>query len=467
MKNILGTYQKWGDRHGQLLHSLLVRYNRCNIKYFILRNYEGLPEENNSKDVDLIIKPGSYSKAKDILLDVFREEGIEYFYVVQYDNVRCCYGIDFTNKFSIHIDLIEGYLHKGIEIFSFEYLYEGTLPYKNYRVLSDAYDAVMLVLYKVIGCKELKQKYIERITKNYPINKEKIQELLSFALGNKLGKEICFHIENDDYGWLTEHTKTLSYSSKKLAFKRHPIKWLVGGARFWCEKIYRIMLRPKKYRKFIAVEAPDGTGKTTAIDGVSNSIINLLYSVSERIHIYHFRPNIFPNLGAAGEKIGVMKQDTNFEVPHRKPPAPPVQSFFRMMYYWMDYVIGIFFCIRKDVQFDTFSIFDRYIYDFLIDPERSRIRLPRWIRVAFVNTAPQPDLVLILEAQAETIYRRKKELELPEIQRQLAEFHLLESRGPNYVTIDANRSPEDVIDQMVRAILDRYMVRVRENEHSD
>ena len=460
MKNTSDIYQKWSNRHGQILHSLLVQYNLCNIKYFILRNYQGLPEENSSKDVDLIIKPGSYSTARDILLDVFGKAGIEYFYMVQYDNVRCCYGIDFTNKFSIHIDLIEGYLHKGIEIFSFQSLYEGTMPYKKYRVLNDAYDVVMLILYKVIGCKELKPKYVERITKNYPSNKEQIQQLLSFALGDRLSHEICFHIENSDYEWLVEHAKALSYSSKKLAFKRHPVKCLVGGARFWCEKIYRIILRPKKYRKFIAVEAPDGTGKTTAIDGVSNNIINLLYSAPDRIHVYHFRPNIFPNLGAAGQKIGVMKQDTNFEIPHRKPPAPPIQSFLRMLYYWMDYVIGIFFCIRKDVQFDTFSIFDRYIYDFLIDPERSRIGLPRWVRAALVDTAPQPDLVLILEAQAETIYGRKKELELPEIQRQLAEFHLLESRGPNYITIDANQSPENVIDQMVRAILDRYMIRI-------
>ena len=61
---------------------------------------------------------------------------------------------------------------------------------------------------------------------------------------------------------------------------------------------------------------------------------------------------MLPNLGAVGEKAGVMKQDTNFEDPHRNKAANPLSSFVRMGYYWLDYLIGGAICIRKDVQFD-------------------------------------------------------------------------------------------------------------------
>lgn len=39
--------------------------------------------------------------------------------------------------------------------------------------------------------------------------------------------------------------------------------------RFLNEKVYRIGICPKKYRKMIALEAPDGTGKTTFIDALT------------------------------------------------------------------------------------------------------------------------------------------------------------------------------------------------------
>lgn len=79
----------------------------------------------------------------------------------------------------------------------------------------------------------------------------------------------------------------------------------------------------------------------------------------EKMHVYHFRPSVLPNLGAVGEKAGVMKQDTNFENPHRNKAANPLSSFVRMGYYWLDYLIGGAICIRKDVQFDKITIFDR------------------------------------------------------------------------------------------------------------
>ncbi len=160
------------------------------------------------------------------------------------------------------------------------------------------------------------------------------------------------------------------------------------------------------------------------------------------MHVYHFRPSVLPNLGAVGEKAGVMKQDTNFENPHRNKAANPLSSFVRMGYYWLDYLIGGAICIRKDVQFDKITIFDRYIYDFIIDPLRSRINLPRCMRTAFSKMVQQPRIVFVLDAPADVIYSRKKELTLDEIQRQLEEFDKLSNLGDNFYKINANQTPE-------------------------
>ena len=46
----------WDERHGEILTKICSRFNTEKIKYFIVRNYKGLPNTNPSKDVDIIIE---------------------------------------------------------------------------------------------------------------------------------------------------------------------------------------------------------------------------------------------------------------------------------------------------------------------------------------------------------------------------------------------------------------------------
>ena len=71
-----------------------------------------------------------------------------------------------------------------------------------------------------------------------------------------------------------------------------------------------------------------------------------------------------------------MEQDKEFTKPHRGKKTNTVSSLIRIIYYTVDYILGGFVNIRKDVQFDKFTVFDRYAYDFLVDPKRSKINLP-------------------------------------------------------------------------------------------
>ena len=187
---------RWNERHAEILDRYLKELTKNGVRYFILRNYEGLPEENESKDVDLIIEPGSYKKASKILIDVFKKMKVPRYYVVKYERVRCWIGIDLDDNFSIHIDLIEGYLNKGFEIFKFNQLYENTEKYKDYVVLNKPYDIAMLLLYKVIASKQLKERYIEKINKIYSESKEQTDDIIRYAMGEKLGNTIIKYLEN-------------------------------------------------------------------------------------------------------------------------------------------------------------------------------------------------------------------------------------------------------------------------------
>lgn len=447
---------KWEKRHSDILNTYLLKLNELNIKYFILRNYEGLPEVNDSKDVDVIIQPGKYKIASSVLLDVFKQYNVPNYYIVKYERVRCWFGIDLENDFAIHIDLIEGYLNKGFEIFTFDKMYENTVNYKEYKVLNNSYDISMLLLYKIIGAKQLKEKYRDKIKIGYNESKEEIKNILKDVLGKKLSCEVINNLEKDNFEWIISNSKEISKKSKLISFCKRPLSTISNIIYFTIEKLYRIILNPKKYRKFIAVEAPDGTGKTTFIDGLCVLLSQMFVCDIEKMHVYHFRPTLLPNLGAVGEKVGVMEQDKDFTNPHRNKPANPISSFIRMLYYWLDYVLGGMIYIRKDVQFDKFTIFDRYIYDFIVDPLRSRINLPMFIRKLFTKIVPKPKIVFILMTNAQTIYDRKQELTLDEIERQLKEFKNLEKIDNNFYELDAGKTPDEIVLDAAKIIIDKY-----------
>ena len=445
----------WGKTHSDILSQFINAMNCAELKYFILRNYEGLPEQNTSKDVDVVIEPGTYSVAKNLLLSSFRDNMISDYYIMDFERAHCIFGMSVDAGFAIHIDLIEGYANKGFEILSFAQLYDKTIRYKDFRVLEPAMDAVMLILYKVIGCKELKRKYRDKISDTYKEYGYSIKSILYDVLRNDLGEKVVTCIENNDYERLLSYSKNINRVTKTRVFFHRPLRTIIDIIKFLWEKFERMIICPSSVQKLIVVEAPDGTGKTTFIDALVTEIARYFVCDRSKSVIRHFRPLLLPNLGAAEERLGVMKQDKNFTEPHRARPANALSSFLRMTYYWFDYVIGMPLLLRKDAQFDKFTIFDRYAYDFLVDPFRTRIKLPHWIRMAFVKTLKQPKIVFVLDAPVDVIYARKQELEKLEINRQLVEFHKLKKLGNRVHILDATHSPQLMAKEAIKIIIKR------------
>ena len=66
--------------------------------------------------------------------------------------------MNISEQLSIHIDLIEGYVSKGFEVFTFEELYEHVVQYNGMNVLNDLMNGIMLVVYKIFGYHHAKLK---------------------------------------------------------------------------------------------------------------------------------------------------------------------------------------------------------------------------------------------------------------------------------------------------------------------
>lgn len=451
---------KWTNLHIEFTSTLFRELENEDIQYFILRNYEKLPEQNLGKDIDIVIKPKAYSQTEKILLKVMAMFDIHYYQITQFDRMRCWYIMDDKKHFGIHIDIIENEVYKGFEFFSFEKLYKNVEKYNGFYVLNKTMDTIMLLVQNIVAYKCLKNKYRTTIANNYALFKNGIdKEILSFW-GDKLGRKMIDSLNKSDFDSIIENAYKYEKGAMKRIFLKRPFYTIKGITRFLCGKIHRVILCPRKFWRFIAVEAPDGTGKTTFIDSLVTELRRYYVSDEGRFCIHHFRPLILPNLGAVGEKAGVMKQDTDFTKPHRAKPAGKLSSFIRMTYYWVDYLIGMPYLLRKEVKAERYTIFDRYIFDFVVDPKRARISLPYWMRKMFARMVIQPQIVFVLNTEADVIYKRKQELELNEIKRQLDEFNNIESLCSNVVYIDAGQSVDEMTTQAIKIIFDKFLNKI-------
>jgi thymidylate kinase len=68
----------------------------------------------------------------------------------------------------------------------------------------------------------------------------------------------------------------------------------------------------------------------------------------------------------------------------------------------------------------------------------------------------QPRIVFVLLADAETIYKRKQELTIDEINRQLGEFSKLAKTHKRFVVINASKSPEDMVTEAMKVIINNF-----------
>lgn len=451
----------WDERHGKILLYIIEKFSENKIKYFILRNYESLPQANSSKDVDIIVEPGKIKIAKKILLESYKINGLENYYETVYGRGHCLLGMNINAQMSIHIDLIEGYLSKGYEIFTFSELYEHTIEYNGMVVMDKFFEGFMIYIYKQFGytMPKLKEEYKKNIYQTYKEFPDDFKRQLAEITDKDFANIICDKIYNKDFDGILKLSSKLTKKIRKYVWRKKPIRTLIYSSQFVLQKFNRIIINYKKYSKTFAVMAPDGTGKTTFLDALIDKLNYYYVNNMEdgRFHVYHFRPSILPNLGAVGEKAGVMKQDTNFTDPHRNKPANPLSSLIRIMYYTLDYIIGWQKCVRNDVHYDRYTIFDRYSYDFIVDPLRTKLNLPKSVRKFFVKLTPQPQIVFFLNASPEVVYSRKQELTLSEIERQGDEYlSLANSNTKKFKIINAENTPDQMSDEALHIIISLF-----------
>ncbi len=248
--------------------------------------------------------------------------------------------------------------------------------------------------------------------------------------------------ESGDWSQVQRRAHALRSELRRHRIRRKPF----GLPSHWLRESKRFVLRCLRPTGLqVAFVGPDGVGKTTAIQEVPAALKAAFW----RIHVAHFPPRLFEKHSEKSSSDG----------PHGAPPWPLPLSIFKLMV--MSTVFAAYYLswVRPHLLRSTLFVFDRDFADLVVDPKRFRYGGPKWLGQRVWRLAPKADLVILLDAPAETIQSRQIQVPLDETTRQVQVYRELVEKLPNGVIIDASGSPESVVSNVRHAILEHLTER--------
>ena len=199
-------------------------------------------------------------------------------------------------------------------------------------------------------------------------------------------------------------------------------------------------------RLSIALLAPDGAGKSTLAERLRNDPgldAKVVYA------------GLYGNARSGFKKWLDQKAEQN-PASWLTCPTRVLRSYTRLLQHWKRLIVATFSRMTGKTV-----IFDRYFYDqwtsTLPDSRRSRIR-----RRVYGFGWPTPELIILLDAPSEVLYRRKQEHTREQLERQRKGYLALRSRLPQMKVIDASQKAATVEREVIAMIWETY-ARIRQH----
>ncbi len=244
----------------------------------------------------------------------------------------------------------------------------------------------------------------------------------------------------DNFQAILESVKSMSKKNFRLIDKIKRTLFIV-----WNYPAKRII---HKCGLSVAFLAPDGTGKSTVIQGINDTCSGSFYGVKN----YYFRPHLFKNLGHYN-KLNPSEEASSNNDPHNVVLDGKIKSIIRFLFYNIDFLIGGIIKVDIDKMKKKLVVFDRYYYDYYADMKRYKYSIgTKWAHF-FCFLIPKPDLIIVLDAPAEIILDRKKELTFSEIESQRTQFRKLKEKYSIVEIVDTCSDKQDVISKVTEIIL--------------
>lgn len=436
----------------RFIKSFFEELNLNNIRYCILRKLNEILK-GEAHDIDMVVDYKKINKVKDILEKLSKKYGCKKFLELIKDNgnltaIHFFLIDDAKNIYIVHFDLFKTFSWNGIVLIDNEKLLEKRICDNGIYLCNRSIEAITKLFSRYLYQGYIKNEYKNDISLLFLKNETEIKVLINLFLDNEL-VEIVY---NFVIGKMWEELIGLRMKVQNSIQKKYCntiLKKCSIKLNNYCFKLKRYVNYKGIMVSFIGT---DGTGKSTIIQGLS-SILENTFNDSQ-IKYYHWRPKYIK--GPKKEKI------SNTMEPHKKKPYNKVVSLLKFLYFNLDYIIGYWMSVRIHLGKNELVVFDRYYYDYLVDKYRYRLDINDTILKIFSHIIPKPNITFLLIGDAKTLYERKKELPIEEVQKQIDKIIRIKNFIPNSQVINVNETIDKVLIRVSTDILE-YMRKREEN----
>ena len=174
------------------LVNIFKKFKNESIEYVVLRNYEKLPFDNDSKDVDILIKACTIDNTFNLILKEAKELGYNCIWLNPLDYLVGLVLAKIENGiiYSIKIDLFIGLKWRGIEYINSDLILSKQIPYKEFFVPSKESEAFIMIMYYILYAKGIRDKYLNHIYCYATNNIDDFNYILTKTLDSSLSLKI-------------------------------------------------------------------------------------------------------------------------------------------------------------------------------------------------------------------------------------------------------------------------------------
>jgi len=421
-----------------ILNGLFKELSDSNCVFYVLRYHD---VKNNTGDVDIL--------CNETYINFYLKITELYFKSVGFIDINTrSYGFHFHKSYINSEGLVflidfQGGLEKdGMRFFEGKYFLENSLSnfqYSDSYILSPELELVLLTYHCVFDKKSFKEGHLKAIKNLCKMVKyDKLIDIVSIDFSQENTKLIVGHICNH-----VEINSLISSRSKLLLASSTLINYSYGKVVLYLYRAAKV-INPKGFLVvFIGV---DGSGKT-----LYSKKIGDIFSEYQGFSRFHLNKDseveetlIDPRVRTKSIRFFLKKSKTILK-----------------LYMFLDQYVkffrkGLYGYLRGDIL-----IFDRYIYDSLVlDIRSDKIsffdKLLLWLTL-------RPDIVFFIHANDESIFKRKGDNSLNEINRQQRLFGQI-SNYENFVNIDTEKGVEKTIQTIERHILKKLEKKSKNTE---
>jgi thymidylate kinase len=405
------------DKKNKGFISLLFE-NLCQkkISYIILRNYENLPDKPlEGSDVDLLIAKDNEEKYSSALKEAILKSGS--FILLKIRQSNCLsYFIYQKEPFPLGtwIDAFWELSTKSFIWADSNFLLQNRRQHqKGFFISPPGGEAATLFVKEVLSGPFIKERYRLRIPDFVRIDKENFIKTLEPYFNKKIIQEMVQICLEGKWEEASKRRKSWWNHLVFNCFLQSPFSQSLRFVDFIFSQFKKLITQKGV---IIAVLGPDGVGKTTICEGLKERAKNFFF---KKVYQYHSHFGFFPELGKISSLFfGKRFSKEEKAISQEKPIGLP-RAALHLFYYGLENFLAWPWILWLKMR-GNLILFDRYFYDFIATNTHRKI--PFWLFSLIAKIIPKPDLVFIIKASPEIIYKRKKELSFEEIKRQLYAF---------------------------------------------